>query len=107
MATPTHLAHLQLAAAKGDIMAAAEGEVWLVHNICLYNSNSAAETVTLYRHDGTNEYVVVVLEIAAGETVFLTPSGEGWVFDGDDDAKLTGMAETAAKITCSIDGSIL
>ena len=82
MATYTQkkLAFIQLANSKGDIYDPGTA-LGLVHNIILHNINTTTETVVLYLHDGTNEYIIYKFGLAANETVVLQHINEGLVVD--------------------------
>jgi hypothetical protein len=100
--TPTKLAFIQLAAAKGDIYdsGTAIGEV---HNIIIHNSNTTSEVVVLNLHDGTNEYQIYKITLIANETVMLSFGSEGFIVDAS--SKITGNTTTASKVTCLVMGT--
>ncbi len=100
--TPKKLAFVQLAAAKADVYdsGAAIGEV---HNILLHNTNTTAEAVVLNLHDGTNEYRIALVSLAANETLIFEFINEGLIVDAS--SKITGNTTTAAKVTCSVNGT--
>lgn len=105
MATFTRkkLAFLQLAATKGDIYDPAASTIGLAHQIVLHNTNTTAETVELFIHDGTNEYQILKKSIDADDTLIIDFNNEGLVIDAN--SKITGNTTTAAKVTCYICGS--
>jgi len=96
------LAFIQLANSKGDVYDPGTN-IGLVHNIILHNSNTTPETVILYLHDGTNEYILYNLAIVANDTVMIDLGNEGLVIDAS--SKITGYTTTASKVTCSISGA--
>ena len=100
--TPKKLAFIQLANAKADIYdsGAAIGEV---HNIVLHNANTTTEVVVINLHDGTNEYQIFKVSLVTLETLILEFINEGLIVDAA--SKLTGSTTTAAKVTCSINGT--
>lgn len=100
--TPAKLAFMQLASSKGDIYDSGTA-IGLVHLIKLHNTNTTDEIVTLYMHDGTNEYIEYKITLIPNETVQLQFGSEGWIIDAS--SKITGFTTTAAKVTCSISGS--
>jgi hypothetical protein len=100
--TPKKLAFLQLASSRGDVCDSGSS-IYEVHNIFLHNTNTASETVVLYLHDGTNEYILYKIALIANETVMLCLGSEGLIIDAD--SKLTGYTTTAAKVTCLVCGT--
>lgn len=100
--TPKKLAFVQLANAKADVYdsGVAIGEV---HNILLHNANTTTELVVLNLHDGTNEYQILKISMATLETVILEFINEGLIVDAS--SKITGNTTTAAKVTCSVNGT--
>lgn len=104
MATYTRkkLAFIQLASSKGDIYDPGTA-IGLVHNIIIHNSNTTAETVVINLHDGTNEYKLFNMSVAANDTVIIDFGNEGLIVDAS--SKITGNTTTASKVTCSISGS--
>lgn len=100
--TPKKLAFVQLANSKSDIYDPGTA-IGLVHNIILHNTNTIDEIVTLYMHDGTNEYILYKITMEPNETVQLSFGSEGLVVDAS--SKITGFTSTAAKVTCSISGT--
>ena len=97
------LAHVQLANSKGDIYDPAASTIGLVHQIVLHNTNTSAETVELLIHDGSNEYQILKMSLAADDTFHWDFPGEGLVIDAN--SKITGKTTTASKVTCYICGS--
>ena len=104
MATLTrkNMAFMYLASSKGDIYSPASAD-GLIHNILIHNTNTSIENVVLYYHDGTNEYIIFNLDIAANDTVLFDFRGEG--FYVEDAGKITGNTDTASKVTIKIDGT--
>ena len=100
--TPKKLAFVQLANAKADVYDSGTS-IGEVHNILLHNSNTIAELVVLNLHDGTNEYQILKVTMATLETLILTFINEGLIVDAA--SKLTGNTTTAAKVTCSVNGT--
>jgi hypothetical protein len=105
MATFTRkkLAFIQLASSKGDIYDPPASTKGLVHNILLHNANTESETVVLYMHDGTNEYIIYQVTLAANATIQFEFAAEGLVVDAL--SKLTGYTTTASKVTCLVSGT--
>lgn len=101
--TTKKLAFVQLASSKGDIYDPPASTKGLVHNILIHNTNTTSETVVLYLHDGTNEYKIFNMSVAANETIQLAFQNEGLVVDAN--SKITGSTTTASKVTCLISGS--
>ena len=97
-----NLAFIQLADSKGDIYSPSSA-VGLVHNILLHNTAATVETAILNYHDGTNEYQLYEMDLAANETVQLEFGGEGFVVE--DAGKITGLTTTASTVTIKIDGT--
>jgi len=97
-----NLAFGQLANAKGDIYSPSSAD-GLVHLILLHNTNTSAEDVKLYYHDGSNEYLIFNINLDVNETVIFDFRGEG--FYVEDAGKITGNADTASKVTYKIDGT--
>ncbi len=93
----------QLATSKADIYSPSSAD-GLVHNILIHNTHSAAETVSLFYHDGSNEYQLYEMSVNADETVHLEYIGEG--FYVEDAGKITGnTSTTASAVTIKIDGT--
>lgn len=97
------LAMSQFPSTKGDLYVPTASSKGLVHNIVLFNNNTTAETVTIYYHDGTNEYIIYKMSLATLETVQLTFGNEGLLVDTV--SKLTGLSTTSAKVTFLAIGS--
>jgi len=100
--TPKKLAFMQLPSTKGDIYDSGSS-IGEVHNILLFNNNTISETVTIYLHDGTNEYIIIKAILVASETLLFQFINEGLIVDAA--SKLTGLSTTAAKVTCSVNGT--
>lgn len=100
--TQKKLAFIQLASSKGDIYDSGS-TIGCVHNIILHNINTVSENVILYLHDGSNEFILFNLSIAANDTVILSFQNEGLIVDAS--SKITGNTTTATKVTCLIMGT--
>jgi len=101
--TRKKLAFIQLPSSKGDIYDPPASTKGLIQNILLHNANTVSETVVLYLHDGTNEYVIYQVTMAVNATLQLEFAGAGLVVDAS--SKLTGYTTTASKVTCSVSGT--
>ena len=97
------LAMVQFPSTKGDLYDPPVSTKGLIHNIVLFNNNTTTEVVTIYYHDGTNEYIIYQLSLLATETVQLNFANEGLLVDAS--SKLTGFSTTAAKVTFLATGS--
>ena len=96
------MAFAYIADSKGDIYSPSSAD-GLIHNILIHNTNSTTENVKLYYHDGSNEYLIFDFDIVAQDTVLLDFIGEG--FYVEDAGKITGVTDTASKVTIKIDGT--
>lgn len=105
MSTITHeTLHLgQLASSQTDIYDPASGVTGCIHNITLHNTNTTAENVELWKHNGTTAYKFLKISIAADETFILDFRNDGLVVDGSH--KIQGAATTASKVNIDISGS--
>jgi bifunctional ADP-heptose synthase (sugar kinase/adenylyltransferase) len=105
MAIYTHetLALGQLPATQTDLYDPAAGVTGLVHNITLHNINTIAETVELWKHNGTTAFQIAKLSLAANETLIISFSNDGMTVDGAH--KIQGKSATAAKVTYDISGT--
>lgn len=101
--TTKKLAMVQFPSTKGDLYDPAASTKGLVHNIVLHNTNTTTETVTIYYHDGTNEYIIYKMALVTNETVQLDYGNEGLLVDAA--SKLTGLSTTAVKVTFLATGS--
>ena len=97
-----NLAFGQLADSNGLIYAPSSA-VGLVHNILLHNTAATVETVIITYDDGSNEYQLYEMGLAANETVQLEFGGEGFVVEDAGDIK--GETTTASTVTYKIDGT--
>ena len=97
------LTQIQLANAKGDIYN--PGVKAQVHTILLHNINSSAEDVEIFHHDGSLELRYWKVNLVANETLLLTYPGPGYPINAS--SKITGNADTASKVTCSVIGSLV
>ena len=100
--TPDVLAHVQLAATKGDVYVPAAGITGIVHSIILHNTDSGVQTVELFFNDGTNSYREFNPQIAPNDTLVIPLGGAGMpVVNGK---KIEGNTTTASKVTCTLCG---
>ena len=88
---------------KGDLYTPTSCSNGLIHNILIHNSNTASENIIIYYHDGTNEYPIFNIDLAANDTFVPEWIGEGFVVM--DGAKITGVTDTASKVVIKIDGT--
>ena len=105
MATITHetLYLGQLPNSAGDLYDPASGVTGCVHNITLHNTNTTAEEVLIFKHNGTTAYRIVDVSLATKETLIFSFGNDGLVVDGTN--KIQGSTTTAAKVTCDISGT--
>lgn len=105
MATITHetLYLGQLPSSQTDIYDPASGVTGCIHNITLHNTNTTAEIVELWKHNGTTAYKLYKASLAADETVILEYTNDGLVVDGSH--KIQGKTTTASKVTIDISGT--
>jgi hypothetical protein len=93
----------QLPNSQTDICDPGASETFLIHNIVLHNTNTVAEVVELWKHNGTTAYQIFKESLAANETLIHDFSNDGLVLDGAH--KLQGKTTTAAKVTYDINGT--
>lgn len=107
MATLTHetLYLGQLPNSQTDIYDPASGVTGCIHNITLHNTNTVAETVEIWKHNGTTAYKIFKGDIDPDDTIIIEYGNDGLVVDGAH--KIQGKATTAAKVTIDICGTKL
>ena len=105
MSTITHetLYLGQLPSSQTDLYDPASGVTGCIHNITLHNTNTTAETVELWKHNGTTAFKIFKGSVAADETVIIDFANDGLVIDGAN--KVQGKTTTASKVTIDISGT--
>lgn len=105
MSTITHetLYLGQLPNSQTDIYDPASGVTGCIHNITLHNTNTTAEVVELWKHNGTTAYKIFKDTLEADDTVIIEYGNDGNVIDGTH--KIQGKTTTAAKVTIDICGT--
>lgn len=105
MATLTHetLYLGQLPSSQTDIYDPASGVTGCIHNVTLHNTNTTAETIELWKHNGTTAFKIFKKVLPADDSFIIDYGNEGLVVDGAH--KIQGKTTTASKVTIDISGT--
>ena len=101
--TPKKLAFVQLSDTPATTVYDSGAAIGEVHNIILHNANTTTEVVILNLYDGTNTYQLFKVSLVTLETMIIEFINEGLIVDAS--SLINGSTTTAAKVTCSINGT--
>ena len=79
-----------------DVLAGVAGTQRKIHEISVYNKDTASATVTIYLYDGTNTDEILVVTLAVGVTLHYTSHNGWYVTDGN------GIRELAYDLAAGI-----